>query len=252
MCGIAGFFVCLTRPRQRRGLLARMIGALRIADRTARASTSTATSAWRTRGSASSTSAAASSRCANDDGTVWITFNGEIFNYVELRDELIARGHTLPHRRPTPRSSSTSTRRWGRTASSAERRLRLRDLGRAPPPADAGARPHGRAAAVLRAARRRALFRLRGEGAARRCRASSAELDPIALDQIFTFWFPLAPRTIFKDISELPPAHVLIADADRRHDAAATGSLDYPDAADDRRRRQRERGARSPRRCARC
>src|SRR5262249_39046691 len=30
---------------------------------------------------------------ANADKTVWVSFNGEIFNYVELREELIARGH---------------------------------------------------------------------------------------------------------------------------------------------------------------
>jgi asparagine synthase (glutamine-hydrolysing) len=29
----------------------------------------------------------------NEDGTVWITFNGEIYNYQELRRELLARGH---------------------------------------------------------------------------------------------------------------------------------------------------------------
>ena len=29
----------------------------------------------------------------NEDGTVWVTFNGEIFNYLELRDELQRRGH---------------------------------------------------------------------------------------------------------------------------------------------------------------
>jgi asparagine synthase (glutamine-hydrolysing) len=29
----------------------------------------------------------------NEDGSLWITFNGEIFNYVELREDLLARGH---------------------------------------------------------------------------------------------------------------------------------------------------------------
>ena len=29
----------------------------------------------------------------NEDKTVWTVFNGEIFNYIELRKELIARGH---------------------------------------------------------------------------------------------------------------------------------------------------------------
>lgn len=30
---------------------------------------------------------------SNEDGTIWIVFNGEVYNYVELRAELIARGH---------------------------------------------------------------------------------------------------------------------------------------------------------------
>src|SRR5271166_5829061 len=35
------------------------------------------------------------------DGRLWITFNGEIFNYLELREELISRGHHFATRSDT-------------------------------------------------------------------------------------------------------------------------------------------------------
>src|SRR3954465_7778583 len=32
---------------------------------------------------------------SNEDGSMWIVFNGEIYNYRELRDDLIRRGHNF-------------------------------------------------------------------------------------------------------------------------------------------------------------
>src|SRR5207249_1185117 len=37
-------------------------------------------------------------------------------------------------------------------------------------------------------------------------------LDLETLDQVFTYWSPLPGRTAFKGISEVPPAHYLLAD----------------------------------------
>lgn len=32
---------------------------------------------------------------SNEDGSIWITFNGEIYNYLQLREKLISKGHTF-------------------------------------------------------------------------------------------------------------------------------------------------------------
>ena len=34
-------------------------------------------------------------------------------------------------------------------------------------------------------------------------------LDPQGINQLFTFWTPLAPTTVFRNIQEVPPGHNL-------------------------------------------
>jgi glutamine phosphoribosylpyrophosphate amidotransferase len=53
----------------------------------------------------------------NEDGTVCVVFNGEIYNFRELRRDLEARGHRFAPR-PTPRQSFISTRNTARPVSS--------------------------------------------------------------------------------------------------------------------------------------
>src|SRR3954453_16736971 len=38
-------------------------------------------------------SAAASQPMCNEDGSVWLTYNGEVYNHPELRRELVSLGH---------------------------------------------------------------------------------------------------------------------------------------------------------------
>jgi len=38
---------------------------------------------------------------SNEDGNVWIVFNGEIYNFEELRDDLLSRGHIFRTRTDT-------------------------------------------------------------------------------------------------------------------------------------------------------
>jgi asparagine synthase (glutamine-hydrolysing) len=169
---------------------------------------------------------------SNDDGSISITFNGEIFNYVELRDELIARGRTF------------------RSTSDTEVIIHLyEEMG-----PDCVERLNGDFAFAIWDARRRQLMLARDRMGVRplfytrhngvlyfasevksllQVPGLETEIDPIALDQIFTFWFPLSPRTIFKGVSELPPAHVIIARGEQMS-IRRYWSLDFPDASDAR------------------
>jgi asparagine synthase (glutamine-hydrolysing) len=165
---------------------------------------------------------------ANDDGSIWITFNGEIFNYVELRCDLIARGHRFT----TDSDTEVIIRAYEDmgpdcvTAFNGDFAFALWDKrnNRMVLARDRmGVRPlyyAQKSGALLFASEVKALLAVPQIDAA---------LDPFALDHIFTFWFPLAPRTIFKDICELPPAHVLIADASGVK-VRPYWRLEYPDA----------------------
>src|SRR5204863_3034876 len=141
---------------------------------------------------------------SNEDGSLWITFNGEIFNYVELREEPVARGHHFA------------------SVSDTEVLLHLyEEFG-----ADAVHRLNGQWAFAIWNARTRTLFLSRDRLGVRplfytQCGHEflfaseikalvthpgvTREIDPYGLDNVFTFWTTLAPRTIFKGIQELPP-----------------------------------------------
>ena len=147
----------------------------------------------------------------NEDETLWVSFNGEIFNYVELADELRRAGHVF-------RTASDTEvivhawEEWGEQCFSMftgqwaialwDRRARRLVLSRD----RMGIRPlyYRRSPGRLAfASEIKALF---ADPAVVR------ELDDVGIDQILTYWSVVAPRTPFRDILQLPPGHLAVFD----------------------------------------
>ena len=147
------------------------------------------------------------------DGRLTVTFNGEIFNYVELREELIAKGYQFQSRSDTEvilhlyaeygdACTEKMNGQWAFAVWDArERRLFVsRDR--------LGIRPLYYTQAgdeFLFASEIKAIFTQP---------TVSREIDPIAVDQLFTFWSPVSPRTVFEAVLELPPGCNLTIDRD--------------------------------------
>ena len=148
---------------------------------------------------------------ADESKTVWVTFNGEIFNYVELKEELISAGHRFRTSSDTEVILQAYRRREPRCVEDFNGDFAFALWDRAAGPAHAGARPDGRAADLLHGPGRRSASSAPRSRRSSRFPGLRAELDPVALSQCFTFWHPLAPRTAFKGIHELPPGHLLVA-----------------------------------------
>lgn len=145
----------------------------------------------------------------NEDKSLWIIYNGEVFNYPELRQELIRRGHKFY------------------TSSDTEVILHLYE--------DKGINClkelNGQFAFAIWDSNNRTLFLARDRVGIlplyytiqnqRLYFASEIKaiftnkeihraLDSESLDQVFTFWTTLPGKTVFNNIKELPPAHYML------------------------------------------
>jgi len=164
----------------------------------------------------------------NEDESLWIVFNGEVYNHPELRAQLERAGHRF------------------HTHSDTEVILHLyEDLG-----PECLQQFNGQFAIAIWDTRKHELFLARDRLGVRPLFYTllpdgllfgseikallldprvEARFDPRALAQAFTFWAPLAPRTTFQSILELPPGHYL-----RVHAGSCTltryWSMTFPEA----------------------
>lgn len=163
-----------------------------------------------------------------DAGGPVLVYNGEVYNYRELRAELQALGHAFH----TTSDTEVLLRAWqawgpgmlerlnGQFAfalwdRAAETLFLARDR--------FGVRPLYYAEAgddLVFGSEAKAIF-ASGEVA--------AAPDPVGLDQVFTFWAPRAPRTVFAGVRQLPPGHCALWRAGRL-EVRAWYRLDYPSA----------------------
>lgn len=149
---------------------------------------------------------------ANEDGSVQVCYNGEIYNFVELRHELQALGHTF--------RSSTDTEvivhaweQWGHDAWSrfngmfafavwdtrARTLVLVRDR--------LGVKPlyvHQSASQVVFGSELKALLAWP---------ETPRTLDVTAVDAFLAFNYVPGPRTIWREIEALPPGHALVVTA---------------------------------------
>lgn len=138
------------------------------------------------------------------DGRYWITYNGEIFNYIELKDELITKGCKF------------------KTKSDTEVILHAYNTYGV----DCLSKFNGQFAFAIWDNSKRELFLARDRVGIRPLYYSSTadnfvfgseiksiiehpdinvEISPDSLAEIFTFWSPLTPNTAFENIYEVPP-----------------------------------------------
>jgi asparagine synthase (glutamine-hydrolysing) len=143
---------------------------------------------------------------SDEQGRFWAMQNGEIYNYVELRDELRGLGHRFSSESDTE-VIAHAYEEWG---------------------PDCLLRFNGDFALAVWDRERRELFLARDRFGVRPlflaeygrdvCFASEIkallshpgsrrELDPLGIADVFTLWSTLPDRTAFEGVRELPPAH---------------------------------------------
>jgi len=171
---------------------------------------------------------------ADEGDRSWIVFNGEIFNYLELRKTLVALGHCFRTNSDTE-VVIHAYRAWGECAfrrmngqwalalwdAVAKRLVLCRDPFGICPLHICEYRGH-----VYFASEVKAIFAANP--------MIPRMLDPAGIDQTFTFWTVVPPQGVFVGVQELEPGHIRTYEAYKVHDRAYWEPRypHYPDSSD--------------------
>jgi asparagine synthase (glutamine-hydrolysing) len=153
---------------------------------------------------------------SNEDESLWIVFNGEIFNYIELKNELLTKNHVF------------------RTTSDTEVILHLyEEYG-----VECLNMLNGQFAFAIWDSKSKELFLARDRVGIRPLFYSATkdsfvfaseikaifeypglnpQISPKSLSQVFTFWTTITPNTIFSDVFEVSPGHYITVNSSGFH-----------------------------------
>jgi asparagine synthase (glutamine-hydrolysing) len=166
----------------------------------------------------------------NEDKTIWLVCNGEIFNYVELRSHLQERGHRFSTRSDCEvvihlyeeygldfvdhLNGQFAFCLWDSVSGSA---VLVRDR--------VGIAPlfySEQSAGLWFASEVKAILAGRQE---------RPRMDVDAFNQLLSFWAPVSPRSMFDGISEVSPGEMLVY-RDGQLEARRYWDLDFPESGD--------------------
>ena len=155
---------------------------------------------------------------SNEDGSLWIAFNGEIYNYIELRAELLALGHTFVTQSDTE-VIVHAYEEWGLQAferfngqwavalwdTNQQELVLARDR-------------YGICPLYVCEHQGKIFFASEIKAIFSADSSIPREFDLPGLDQTFTFWSTVPPQSVFRGISEVIPGHALVFSGQRSVD----------------------------------
>ena len=147
---------------------------------------------------------------SNEDGTVWVTYNGEIYNHADVRSVL----ETTGHRYRTKSDTETIVHAYEEWGDECVHRFRgmfaFAIWDAAAQRLLAGARPARRQAAVLGTGGQPPAVRIRDQGHPRERPDRSREANDAVLSEVLATRYTSGADTLFRGIHKLLPGHRLI------------------------------------------